>query len=211
MVSSFFITSYLGSLPLNDLVLASIFGGALTGVGMGIVYKNGGSLGGTDIISQLIHFSTGIPYGTVILIFDSLMILILTTYFVLFPSDASATSPDFSQIRLALYSGISMFVLSRVIDTVQSGMTATKMVIIITNHVDPVRMAILHRIDKGVTLIDVMGGYSKEKKNMIICAVPRSQLSRLKELVMTLDPNAFIMVTNLSETKGKGFERKLPK
>jgi len=211
VTSSLLATSYIGSLPLNDLILASVFGGALSGVGIGIVYKNGGSLGGTDVISQLIHFSTGVPYGTVVLMLDSLMILVLTTYFVIFPSSPGVSSPDLSQVRLALYSGISMFVLSRVIDTVQAGMTAIKMVMIITNNLDPIRMAILHRIDKGVTIVEAMGGYSMEKKNMIMCAVPRSQLSRLKELVMGLDSSAFIMVTNLSETKGKGFERKLPK
>ncbi|MEZ4813439.1 MAG: YitT family protein, partial [Caldisericia bacterium] len=189
-----------------DLVLASVFGGAMSGLGIGIVYKNGASMGGTDIISQLVSFTTSIPYGTAVLFFDSLMILTLTSFFVF-----AGGVFDLARIELALYSGVALFVSSRVIDTVQAGMTATKMVIIITNQIEPVRRAILHRIDKGVTILEGMGGYSLEKRNMVFCAIPRSQIGRVKEVISAIDQNAFIMVTNLSEIKGKGFEKKLPK
>lgn len=198
--------SNMSAIPHFNLILVAVFGGALSGFGIGIVYRFGASTGGTDIISQLISFSTSIPYGTSVLILDSLMIIALTTYFVF-----SGDTVDLTRIELAMYSGIALFVHSRVIDTVQSGMTATKMVIIITNSVEPVRRAILHRIDRGVTIVEGLGGYSLEKRNMIFCAIPRSQISRLKEIVTYFDKSAFIMVTTLSETKGKGFEKRLPK
>jgi uncharacterized membrane-anchored protein YitT (DUF2179 family) len=198
--------SNMNAIPEFNLILVAVFGGALSGFGVGLVYRFGASTGGTDIISQLINFSTRIPYGTAVLVVDSFMILILTTYFIFF-----GEAIDLTRIELAMYSGIALFVHSRVIDTVQSGMTATKMVIIITNNVEPVRKAILHRIDRGVTIVEGLGGYSLEKRNMIFCAIPRSQISRLKEIVTYFDKSAFIMVTTLSETKGKGFEKCLPK
>jgi len=189
-----------------DLILVAIFGGILSGFGMGIVYRFGASGGGTDIISQLISFSTNIPYGTSVLILDSLLIAVLTVYFIF-----AGEVVDLTRIELAMYSGIALFVHSRVIDVVQSGMTATKMVIIITNQIEPIRRAILHRIDRGVTIVEGLGGYRLEKRNMIFCAIPRSQIGRLKEIVSFIDESAFIMVTSLSETKGKGFEKQLPK
>ena len=197
---------YLSAFPEFDLILVSVFGGALSGFGIGLVYKFGGSLGGTDIISQLVSFTTKVSYGTAVLIFDALMIVTLTSYFVF-----AGGSADLTKIELALYSGIALFVTSRVIDTVQAGMTATRMVIIITNQIEPIRRAILHRIDRGVTIVEGLGGYSLEKRNMVFCAIPRSQVGRIKEIVLLIDQTAFIMVSNLSETKGKGFEKQLPK
>ncbi len=181
----------------KDLFLASFFGGAMIGIGVGLVFRNGGSLGGTDIISQLIHWLTGFEFGKSVLILDSTVILIVTAYF--------------KNIQLALYSVVALLAYAYVIDIVQSGMTATKLVMIITTKYQQVMDMILEKLGRGATILDATGGYTEQQRKMLLCAAPQSQLGRLKEFVRDIDPKSFVMVLNLSEVVGKGFERKLPK
>jgi len=180
-----------------DYVLASIFGGVLLGIGVGLIFRSGGSAGGTEVISQLLYWSTGYEYGKAVLVLDSVIIAIVTLYF--------------RNIQLALYSIITLFIYSMVLNMVASGMTSTKLVIIITNECDKIRNVIMEKLGRGVTILDAEGGYRFDPKKMVICAVPQSQVSRIKEFVREVDQESFMMVSDLSEVVGKGFERKLPK
>lgn len=180
-----------------DYVLASIFGGVFLGIGVGLIFRSGGSAGGTEIISQLVYWSTGYEYGKAVLVFDSIIIVGVTLYF--------------RNIQLALYSIIALFIYAKVLNMVASGMMATKLVMIITDRCESVRTAIMEKLGRGVTILNAEGGYQFDPKKMVVCAIPQSQIGRMKEFIKEIDPKSFVMVSDLSEVVGKGFERKLPK
>lgn len=185
------------SIPHDDVFLMSFFGAVMLGIGIGIVLRYGASLGGTDIIAQLLHWSTGVEYGKAILIMDISIISIVALVF--------------RDVRLALYSVFALLIFAQVVNIVQSGMTSTKMVMIITNQFEKVKEAILIRMKRGVTVLDAIGGYTMEHKKILLCAVPQTQVSLLKDIVRESDEKAFVMFTELGEVMGKGFETRLPK
>lgn len=176
-------------LPFEDIFLGALYGGVLGGIGSGIVFRMGGSLGGTDIVAKVIQRRFGWAMGTTMLTLNALVILL--SWAILGP-------------KLALYTLVSMFTSSRTIDVIQSGIPA-KSVIIISNQSESLIQRILKDVGRGVTFLHGQGGYSSANKNVMICVVSLSELGHLKRIVKEEDPHSFLIVQNASEVVGQGF------
>ncbi|MBP1759835.1 MAG: hypothetical protein H6Q63_752, partial [Firmicutes bacterium] len=176
-------------LPFNDVFLGALYGGVLGGVGSGIVFRLGGSLGGTDIVAKVIQRRFGWSMGTTMLSINALIILI--SWAILGP-------------KIALYTLVSMFTFSKAVDVIQSGLPA-KAVIIISNQSDILIQRILKDLGRGVTFLHGHGGYSSADKNVLICVVSVSELGHLKRIVREEDSQSFLIVQNATEVIGQGF------
>ncbi|HOO96390.1 MAG TPA: YitT family protein [Caldisericia bacterium] len=179
--------------PSNNLMLAAIFGGILNGLGIGITFKNRASAGGTDLISQVVHYYTGIPFGQAILLVDSIVIICLGFYF--------------NNAAISLYAFIALVVSSFVIDLVQEGISYTKRLTIVTDNKEEVKQGLLNHLGRGLTVIKGEGGYSGSEKSVMMIAVHRSQISQAKNIILEADPSAFIMISPLNEVIGEGFKK----
>lgn len=176
-------------LPFEDIFLGALYGGVLGGVGSGIVFRLGGSLGGTDIVAKVIQRRFGWAMGTTMLFFNAIIILI---------------SWAFLGPKLALYTLVSIFVSSRTIDVIQGGIPA-KAVTIITNNADIVVNRIHHEVGRGATFLQGRGSFSAEEKNIIICVVSMPEIGLLKRVIREVDPHAFLIIQNASEVVGQGW------
>ncbi|UTR16004.1 YitT family protein [Salipaludibacillus sp. LMS25] len=176
----------------NDPLLASIFGGVGVGVGLGIVFRSNSSTGGTDLAAQIINKYTGMSLGVCVFIMDGLVV--------------SASGFVFG-FEYALYALISLFTTSKTIDFVQIGIGYSKMVIIISEFEEEVKQGLLTKVDRGVTKIAGYGGYTNHERPVLMCVVSRNEVTKLKRLVQTIDPDAFVIVSNASEVLGKGFKK----
>ena len=179
------------------LILAAVFGGILNGLGIGITFKNRASAGGTDLISQVIHYWTGFPFGQAVLVIDTLVIAGLGAYFY-------STG---NGLTLSLYALIALIVSSFVIDAVQEGISYTKQIMIVTANPKEVLENVLSKVGRGVTMLPGKGGYSQVDRMIMIIAIHRSQVSLCKNAVIEADPTAFMMVAPLNEVVGEGFKQ----
>ncbi|MDF2520751.1 MAG: YitT family protein [Clostridia bacterium] len=177
----------------KDVMLASIYAGVLNGTGMGIVLRNRASLGGTDIIAVIMkkHFSMNI--GSTSLIINTFIVLV---------------SSFINDISLAMYTLISMYVSSVVVDKVQQGFDRRKSVMIITDNEKKVADEIIRQLVRGVTYLEGEGAFTGNKKRVIYCIVSLNQLAKLKQIVREADPKAFITVSDTAEVMGQGFSNR---
>lgn len=175
-----------------DPLLGAIFGGMACGVGIGIVFRGKGSTGGIDLAAQILHKYVPLPFGVCIALFDGIIVLTAILVF---------------SVEQGLYALIGLFVTSRTIDLVQVGLSSSKNLMIITDHVEPVREALLNQVDRGVTVWQAEGGYTKEERRMIMCVVNQNEFSRTSQIIKLIDPKAFIVVMNASEVIGEGFSK----
>ena len=176
----------------NDPLLASLFGGIGVGLGLGVVFRGNASTGGTDLAAQIINKYTGLSLGTCVAIIDGLIVLSAAIVF---------------DIEKGLYALLSLYVTSKTIDLVQVGLGRTKMTMIITEKQSEVREGILNKIDRGVTKLTAYGGYTDNERPVLMCVVDQTEFTKLKQLVKSIDPTAFIIVTDASEVLGEGFNR----
>lgn len=188
--------SGLEAVTMNPL-LAALYGGVLTGIGLGLVYKAKGSTGGTNIITQIIEKYTNASVGEATLIADGAIIV-----FGLFVFDVEAI----------MYGIISLVVISRFIDIVLIGNRTQKTVLIISEEPDAIRMEILEKFDRGVTRLDIRGGYKNDLKEMLMVVIQDREITALQEMILQLDDDAFVVVMSASEVMGRGFslEKYLP-
>jgi len=178
----------------GDGMLVCIFGGLLCGVGLALIFYRGGSTGGTDIVSRIMHEKVPhVSMGNFILLIDA--VVVASSAFV------------YGNIENALYAAICIFMNSKLIDTVLYGMSRNngKLLFIITSKYDDVTDAILSKIDRGVTLLNAEGGYQRDEKRVLLCAVRPQQVHRTNVLVHEIDPNAFVIITTANTIKGRGF------
>ncbi|EID45503.1 YitT family protein [Parageobacillus thermoglucosidasius] len=176
----------------RDPLLGSLFGGIGVGLGLGIVFRGKASTGGTDLAAQIIHKYTGLSLGMCVILIDGLIV---------------STAAFVFDIEQALYALIGLYVTSKTIDLVQVGLGSSKMAMIITNEEEKVRRAILHEIDRGVTRLSGYGGYTDHERPVLMCVVQQAEFTKLKQLVKTIDPSAFVIVMNAAEVLGEGFKR----
>lgn len=175
---------------IDNILLAAVFGGAMTGIGYGITLHNKGSSGGTDIIAVIVRRYWGFNFGQTFLVTNLLIIaLFLMT----------------SSIELALYSVISIYVSSQLVDLVESGLWVTRTAMIITSHCDDITHAIMHNLHRGCTCLSGKGAYTGEARTIIMVTVGKTQLPRLKEMVFQIDPEAFMTINETIEVYGHGF------
>ena len=181
-----------GTSPItDDIVLNTLYGGITLGVGLGIVYLGRGTSGGTDILGRILNRNFGISISMAYLMTDSLVVLLAGFVF---------------GWERALYGLILIYVSGVAADMVSQGYNFTKATYIITVKQDEVINAIQTQLERGVTIIPVKGGYSQQEKSMLFCVVSSAEVTRLKTLVHDIDPGAFMVVGQVSETLGEGFK-----
>lgn len=179
----------------HDLLLSSIFGGIIIGIGLGIIFRNNGSLDGTEIVA--ITFSRRISFsvGEIIMFFN---VFILGSAGVVFGWDR------------AMYSLIAYFIIFKTIDVVLDGLDESKSVIIVSDYYEEIALGIMQHLERGVTYIDGQGGYTKEPKKIIFCVITRLEMAELKHLISEIDPSAFIAIENVHEVSGGVIKKKKP-
>lgn len=181
--------------PTKDPLLASIYGGIITGVGIGIVFRAKGTTGGTDLAAAIINNYMKLSVGVVLFVIDASVIV--------------AAGIAFKSAELALYALLTVFLTSRVIDIVQEGFGYAKAAIIISQKPDEVSEAILNKLDRGATALRGRGMYTGTERDVILAVVVRAEVTVLKELVQSIDPKAFVILTDVHEVLGEGFKRRL--
>ena len=176
--------------PLDDILLAAIFGGAINGIAIGIVFYAGGSTGGMDIVAKIVNKYTGIPISRILLATDFIVLSIVAVIFgkVIF-----------------MFTLLSLVIPSKMIDNSQVGLYSAKGVTIITTKEDEIRKRIMEDTGRGITLIDAKGGYTQKEIGMLYCVVGQYQLIKVKTIVKEVDPSAFMIVADVHEVIGNGF------
>ncbi len=177
----------------TDRFMASVIGGMLAGIGIGIVFTQGGSTGGTDIIAMVITKSRNVSPGRIIMYCD---VLIIASSYIVFHS-----------LEIMVYGYVSMVVVSYVIDFVLAGSRQSFQVFVFTKKHDQIANRIVNELKRGVTLLDGEGWYSKEPMKIIMVLVRKNESSELLRIIKQEDPQAFISMGSVMGVYGKGFER----
>lgn len=177
-----------------DLILASVFGGSLVGLGISIVMLRGSTTGGVDIVAKLINSRyPHLSIGRIMLVADAFVILL--------------TAIVYKNTGSALYSIVALYSSSKIMDLVLYGADKGKIVYIISDKTQDIVSDILTVIKRGVTIIDVKGGFMGEKRQMIMCVLRRNEVHSVYKYVHKADKNAFIVVAEAGEILGRGFKK----
>lgn len=183
---------WLPALGKNDLLLASIWGGVITGFGLGLVFRSGGNTGGTDIIAQLIARHSSFSVGTASIIIDAIVIVM--------------SIPVFS-LSNALYAVICMFITGRVLDFVIDGPSTTRVAYIISEKHERIANAIMYEMKRGCTEIQARGVWSGNRKPMLFVVLSRGEINYLKSIVESIDFEAVVVISEVHEAFGEGFSQ----
>ncbi|MEC2160409.1 YitT family protein [Virgibacillus halodenitrificans] len=175
----------------SDMTLVSLFAGVFIGVGLGIIFRFGGTTGGVDIIARLVNKYAGWSMGRTMFLFD--FIVITTSVFVIL---------DLVQ---GMYTLVAVYIGARVIDFIQEGAYSAKGATIISSQSDDIAEKILKEMDRGVTVLEGRGSFSGEKRDVLYCVVARNEIVRLKSIINSIDPHAFIAVSTVHDVLGEGF------
>jgi uncharacterized membrane-anchored protein YitT (DUF2179 family) len=177
----------------RDPLLASLYGGVIAGVGMGLAFRCRGTTGGTDMAAQLLNRITGISVGYSLLLFDSFVVILAGLVF--------------NSSELALYAIITIFVTSKALDAILEGLNYAKAAFIISDHSDRIGKRIINDLNRGATGLFGRGLYSTQNKQVILSVISRAEEVKLKELVYQEDPNAFVIISDVHEVLGEGFQK----
>ena len=181
-----FLPAYM-SIPMDDPLLMTLFGAAMTGFGLGLVFKSGFTTGGTDILNQIVSKYAHMSIGRSMIFTDGLIIL--------------AGIFAFGWIQL-MYSVISLYIISIMTDKVILGISNSKTFYIITEHETAVKKFIMQHLSHGVTVLDGRGGFTGNHQKVIMCIIPTKEYFIAKEGIHSIDPNAFFLVTDAYEVYG---------
>lgn len=180
--------------PQTDVYISIIYGGLLCGLGIGMVFAAGTSTGGSDIVVRLLKLRfRNVPVGTISLVLD------LTV--------AVLTGLVFGNIENTLYTGVAVFLSTKVMDVVIYRFDYSKVVLIITREYEKVAQIISDKLGRGATYLRGQGTYTGEETKVVLTAIKRQQLAELKDSVTQIDPNAFIIVQEAHQVLGDGFAR----
>ena len=196
VIGTVLLSFWLYVIPLVDLtqgdyMLSAVFGGVITGIGIGFVLLAKATTGGTDMVSALIqkyvrHYSV----VQILQVIDGMVVLAGLYVFGLKP---------------ALYAIVAIFITSKVSDALMEGMKYSKAAFIITDYYKEIADAIMTQLDRGLTGLDATGMYSGDKKTVLYCVVSKKEIVELKDIVAKIDPKAFVIVTDAREVFGEGF------
>ena len=179
----------------GDPLLACIFCGVLTGAGLALVIMRGATTGGTDVVGRLLrHKWPHMSMGKVIMMADMCVIAI--------------SAITFRSVEAAMYALVVIFVSSNVMDYILYGTGSGKLLLVVTKKADEVAAVITNQMKRGVTILPVKGGYTGDEKNMLVCAVRKSEVAKLTKLIWTVDDSPFIIETEAGEILGEGFKGK---
>lgn len=175
----------------DDLFLASLFGGIISGIGAGMVFICQATTGGTDMLAALIqrklkHYSI----AQIMQVLDGMVVLAGATVF---------------GIRFALYALIAIFAVSKISDGMIEGLKFSKQAFIVSDQYEKIAKAVMERLARGVTAVNAVGMYSGNSKKMLFCVVSKKEIVQLKEIVGEIDPSAFVIVSDAREVFGEGF------
>ncbi len=178
----------------TDGILASLFGGIMMGAGLALVFLRGATTGGTDIAAKLInHKFRFVSMGRIILLMDLLVV--------------AASAYIYKNFQSALYSIVSIYAASRVMDSLLYGTDRGKFMHIITSNPDKISEAVFSQLGRGVTVVNATGGYTGEPRTLLLCAVRPSEVSTLQSIIKKTDPNAFMIISDVGEILGEGFKK----
>ncbi len=174
----------------HDFILVVLYAGVTLGVGLGLVFRSGGTTGGTDIVARIFHRMRGWSMGQIILTLD---VVILGVSLLFIPKEK------------VLYTIVSVFIASKIIDFIQEGAYAAKAFTILSRDPEQLARRITLALDRGVTLLPAVGAFSGENKSVVYCVVGRFEVGKLKSLVRHHDRRAFIVISDVHDVLGEGF------
>ncbi len=174
----------------EDKLLSAIYAGIVYGIGNGMVFRAGGTLGGTNVIGRIMQRKTGIPLSQVYLYSDGAIIVLAGTVF---------------GWELALHGLLTLFIIGMATDFVMEGPSMVRTATIISNYPDELIQALMVGLQRGSSKWNITGGYTGQTRSMVWCTVNRSQVQELKQIVAEVDPNAFLVIGNAHQALGSGF------
>lgn len=175
----------------EDYFLGAVFGGVLTGIGTGFIFSVMASTGGTDLIALIIHkYKKYYTIPQILIVIDGIIICLGILVF---------------GINKALYAGFAIYVVAKVSDTILEGFKFAKMAYIISDQYELIAKEIMETMNRGVTGINATGMYSNRDKKMLFCVVGKKEIVRISEIAKEIDPDAFIIVSDVREVLGEGF------
>lgn len=178
----------------QDRFLGCIYGGIAMGIGTAIVLKSNSSTGGTDLLSYIIRsYKTNYRTSSLIVGVDSIIIALNVIFF--------------KNIEIGLYSAITIYLMGKMIDIIFEGINFTKIMFIISDKYEKIAEEIGNKIDRGSTGIYAKGMYTNEEKIMLLCVGSRNEIAKIKQIAVSIDKKAFIIISNARETWGKGFKK----
>lgn len=187
----FCFSTFLDLLPkysaVHDILLAAVFGGALNGLGFGLVFKVGASAGGTDVLGVILNRKYSLSIGEVLMAFNAIIVGLGALLF---------------DLNAALYTLIAMFVTSRIVDAMQISRDK-KQVLIVSPHADAIATALHVKLARGVTFLYGEGAYEHSQRKIILCILTRFELAQLKEVVFGIDQAAFVTISDVDEVVGR--------
>lgn len=174
----------------HDLLIVSLLAGVVGGVGSGLVYRSGGTTGGSDIVARILEKNFGVTMGRSLLIFDVFVLILSLSYL---------------DLKRMMYTLIVSYVFSRVIDSILDGGYSAKGVIVISNHSEEIAPLLMTHLERGVTFLEGQGAFSSNPKKVIYTVVSPRELNTLKQIVNRIDTTAFVSIINVHEVEGEGF------
>lgn len=187
-----FLTASLVEKGTTDALLASLYGGIVLGIGLGLVYRGNGSTGGTATLAQIVKKYTDLSSGFCQLIVDAFVVILSAFVF---------------NFELALYALISIYVTSKVIDIVQLHAGDNKLVFIITTKEQKIINLIHEHVERGVTSVNAFGGYNREGKSLLFSVMEQKEAIYFKQIISREEPDSFVIFINTSEIIGRGFSK----
>ena len=175
----------------DDMVLVALFAGVFIGVGLGIIFRYGGTTGGVDIIARLGHKYLGWSMGKTMFLFDALVILVSWVTYL--------------NSRSMMYTLVAVFVGARVVDFVQEGAYAARGAFIISTQQDDIATKITEEMGRGVTVFKGYGHFTKTDRQILYCVIGRNEIVRLKNIITSVDEHAFVSLTEVHDVMGEGF------
>ncbi|WWE27392.1 YitT family protein [Levilactobacillus brevis] len=179
----------------GDLLISALGAGIIGGFGSGLLYRYGGTTGGTDIIARIFERFRGVPMGRTLLYLDVVVLLISLVYI---------------DIQHMAYTLIYSYVFARIVNFTQEGAYAARGVIVVSENYQQITDEIMTELERGVSLVNGEGGFSHQERKMIYVVVAPSELYRLRQIIQRNDSRAFISVINVNEALGEGFSFGLP-
>lgn len=175
----------------DDLLLAALFAGVFLGIGLGIIFRYGGTTGGVDIIARLVQKYAGWSMGRTMFIFDIGVI--------------GASVITYLNYKEAMYTLVAVFIGARVIDFIQEGAYTARGAMIVSDRNNDIAKKIMEEMDRGVTVLKGYGSFTKIEREVLYCVVAKNEIVRLKNLITSVDPHAFVSVTIVHDVHGEGF------
>ncbi|WP_225420395.1 YitT family protein [Lapidilactobacillus bayanensis] len=174
----------------HDLFIAGVLAGIFGGFGSGLIYRFGGTTGGSDVIARILELERGIPMGRTLLAIDVIVLLTSLTYL---------------DIEHMMYTLLSSFVFSRIVDATQDGSYSAKGLLIISEQHEEIAQSLMDELERGATFLSAEGGYQHDSRPIVYCVVAPNEVVQAKKIIMHLDPHAFVSIIDVHEAVGEGF------